>query len=248
MEDFSVIILAGGKGVRMKSDTLKVLSFLEGKPLIYWTLDLLEKLKLDDIVVVVGYRSDEIIKSVEEGGYKVKFAIQPEQKGTAHAVKYGLKKLRDNSKNVLVVFGDDSSLYKPETIKQLISKHLSNDSTITLLTFVSESPLRFGCLDRNSKGEFVGVLSYDQAQKRGLKKVDILCGALCFDTKWLKSNISLVKKSKIKREYGLPELIGIAARQGRSVTPLRLKNTNEWSSVNTQVELSEAKRKKKDHG
>ena len=248
MNNFSVILLAGGKGARMKSDTPKVLSLIEGKPLIYWTLDLLKKLKLDDVVVVVGYGSGEIIKSVEDSGYKVKFAIQPEQKGTAHATKYGLKKLGNKSKNVLVLFADDSSLYKPETIKQLISEHLYNDSTITLLTFVSGSPLRFGCLDRNSKGEFVGVLSYDQAQKRNLKKVDILCGALCFDTKWLKNNISLVKKSKVKREYGLPELIGIAAKQGRSVTPLRLKDTNEWNSVNTQVELSEAKQKKKDHG
>ena len=123
MNDLSAIVLAGGRGERMRSNLPKVLHKLNGKPLIFWTLELLGKLGVEKTVLVTGYQSSVVKDAVSRNGFNVAFTKQRKPLGTANAVKIGLKKIPKRLKNVLVIYGDDSCLYKPITLRKMINRH-----------------------------------------------------------------------------------------------------------------------------
>ena len=247
MDKLGVIVLAGGKGTRMKSRLGKVLVKLWAKPLIFWTLDLLRKLGLlERAVVVTGYRAEIVEKAVKDAGYKVSFARQRSQLGTAHATGVGLKgltKIDRYCRDILVLFGDDSSLYKPGTIRKFIEFHDKRNSVITLLTAKKNKITSLGGLKRVD-GKVVGVLDPDTMKRMEVKEHEIVCGAFLFDRKWLSENLKNAPRSKKSGEYVLPGLIGVAASQGSYPMTYTLSDPREWTSINTPEELKLAQRKK----
>jgi len=240
----SAIVLAGGKGARMNGFQPKVLYKVGGKPILYWTLNLLEKLKITQKIIVVGYKYEVVIEKVSEMGFKTDFARQRKPLGTGNAVKSALKYIQKGTTDVLVIYGDDSSLYRKETIAKLLDTHIRKNSMLTILTTLKQGISLLGGLQRDNNGRVVGVLSSNELIQYGCKETEILCGVFCFNKLWLEKNIYKIKKGKIKGEYPLPVLIELAAIQGFYSNTVRITNSREWNSVNTMFELNQARIKR----
>ncbi|MBI2007540.1 MAG: NTP transferase domain-containing protein [Candidatus Blackburnbacteria bacterium] len=240
MKDREAIILAGGKGSRMKSELPKVLHKLANKPIVFWTIETLKNAGIEQIVIVTGYRSELIKKEVQQQRYKkIGFVRQKTLLGTGNAVEAGLQRVPDRVRYAVIIFGDDSGLYRPDTIKALIENHIRSGSPMTILTTYNPASSYLGGLERNQFGDVVGVLSGRQIQEKKIKQ-EIVCGAFCFDREWLAQNITKIPINPTSGEYGLPSLIKIAASQGRFANTFELPDPNEWTSVNTQEELQYA--------
>src|SRR3989344_335767 len=214
-----IILLAAGKGTRMNSNIPKVLHLIGCKPLIHWTIDLIKKIKPSNTVIISGYESDKVQKSIEEyvnDAINIAFAVQKNLKGTANAVSVGLKKIKPSSPKdtVLVLFGDDSALYEPESIKNLIKKHNTRKSKMTILTVKDKTPSPLGGLSFVEPGKVDGVLTMSQLIANKYENIHVACGAFCFQYKWLKDNLPKIQPSPLSGEYPLPALIKIAADQG----------------------------------
>lgn len=224
----------------MGSNIPKVLHNLNGKPLVFWTLDLLKRLKVGKTVVVIGYRGDVVKNSIIKRGYKTTFVKQRKPLGTANAVKIGLTKIPKRAKNVLIIYGDDSSLYKVKTIRGMINYHIKKNFNMTILTLRHVFPIPVGGIERNSQGDVIDVQSQKEIKDKNLRKTEILCGVFCFNYKWLEKNIRRIKKGHLRGEYPLPVLIKMAADEGNFCGVYSLSNPNEWCSINTLSELRDA--------
>lgn len=245
MEHFCAIILAAGKGTRMGKGAPKVLRDLLGKPLLYWTISTLKQTGIRETIVVTGYKSDLVQNTLKKMGLGVKFARQKRQLGTAHSLKAGLKVVPKEYRQVLVLFGDDSALYRPRTLVGFMKYHLNHANFVTLLTHETKDKLDIGGLKRDIDGKIVGVLTRQQIFNQGLKRVEILCGAFCFRKSWIEKVLPKIKKSQKSREYPLPGLIYVANEIGDTVDSFALLDPNEWVSVNSHQELILAERKKR---
>lgn len=243
-KDLSVIVLAAGRGTRMESNRPKVLSLLLGKPLIGWTMDLINSLGIKDVVMVVGFKANMVKEYLSANKYKAVLVEDKKVLGTAYSTKIGLGKISRYAKNVLVLYGDDSALYNKESIQRLIYFHYKNKSKITLMSLKSNKLEKLGGIIVDKNNKVTDVLSYEEHLQMGLTHTCILCGALMFDRDWLINNIKKIKKGKIRGEYPLPQLIFIANENNVPVNVVFLRDKNEWNSVNTPEELLEAEHKK----
>ncbi len=241
-----IIVLAAGKGTRMKGLKSKVLRIIEGKPIIGWTCRLIDELKPELAVFVLSYKALQVKKAIETSSTRtnIVFTIQDIVEGTGAATMLGLRLMPQKIATVLVLTGDDSALYRPVTLKSLIEFHLKENNYSTFLTTSYKRPLGVGGLERDRQGNVVGVLTKDELIKQKVSPTEVVCGAFCFNRNWLDKNIKLLKKGKTG-EYPLPGLIQIGASKREYVRTFQLPDKNEWNSVNTQVELACARRKKK---
>ena len=236
MKNFAAIVLAGGKGTRLSgglpSPKPKVLYEIAGRPLITYTLDLLKKLSLEEIIVVVGHKASEVKKVVGQG---YKFAIQRERLGTGHAAAVGLTKVSSDIRDVLVINGDDSAFYKPGTIQKVLNKHVGKGNTITFVTLELENPSGLGRVLRDGE-RVIGIVEEKAASEEEKRIKEINDGVYCFRRSWLEENLPKIKKSPVG-EYYLVDLIGMAASQGEKVGVFKLEDPSEWCGVNTPEEL-----------
>lgn len=240
MGDFSkitAIILAGGKGTRMQSSLPKVLHKIAEKPLIIHTLEKLSKLQIEEIIVVVGHKRDEIKKVV---GSSLKYAHQVKQLGTGHAVIQALPFLPSETNTVLVLNGDDSAFYKHDTLSEIIQKHLESHSKMTILTTIKEGTDVSGRVIRNHFGKIEGIKANSMFSEKELEKNnELVCGLYLFERTWLEEKLPKVEISP-KGEYNITGLIEVAIRES-VLQDLRLDDPGEWQSINTQRELQTAK-------
>lgn len=231
----------------MKSKTPKPLKKLSGKPLVFWTLDLLDEAGIGDIVVVTQKSGDRVEREIKSAGYRVSFKEQKKPLGTADAVKKGLEKIPKACKVVLILYSDDSAFYTKETIDRLIGRKQSSESPGALLVLRGEKPTELGGLKMDDKSRPVGVLSKRQLEEEAYGEHEILCGAFCFDRGWLARNIEEVQKSRVSGEYPLPGLIKIAAEMEEYFVLVPLENEKEWRSINSQEQLRKAQKLKGRH-
>jgi len=243
--DFQAIILASGKGKRMGGETPKVIKVLLEKPIIEWTLELLMTLKPKNIVVTISHQKDLVKKALRKYENEVIFCEETEPMGTGHSVKNALPVLpKIGNLPLLVIFGDDSALYKKTTLENLLKSHIANNNKMTVLTFISNNKSKIGGLKRDNKGQLAGVWSLAEIETKKDNENEILCGALVFDRTWIEENINKLIPNQTNGEYPLPGLIKIAYDQQCLVGSQTLNDLNEWNSVNTPEEFEETVRKK----
>ncbi|TJX51920.1 UDP-N-acetylglucosamine diphosphorylase, partial [Soehngenia saccharolytica] len=150
MEQLKAVILAAGKGTRMKSDLPKVVHTIEGKCLVDYAIDAAIGAGADDICLVVGYKHEVVENSISHKN--VKFALQEEQLGTGHAVKCARDFLGDEGQT-LILFGD-TPLITAETLNRLAEHHKKNGNTVTVLSAMIDNPTGYGRIIRDAEGRF----------------------------------------------------------------------------------------------
>lgn len=239
MSKLAAIVLAAGKGKRMDSKHVnKVVLELGGRQMILYTIDLLENLKMDPVIVVVGFAKKSVMDLL---GQRVIFANQKIRLGTAHGVKCALKYLPKNITDVLVLNGDDSAFYKEETIKSLIEKHREKDSSFTFLTIEIDNPTGLGRVIRNGNGKVNAVVEEKDAtlEQKRIKEINPAC--YVFNVKFLREHLTKIIKSKITDEYYLTSLIDIAITNNEKMETVKAGKLS-WRGINTMSELREAER------
>lgn len=239
-KDISVVVLAAGKGTRMKSREPKVLRMICGRPMAAYTLQNLRKSGMADITLVVGFRRNLVLKRL---GGAVKFAIQKNPKGgTADAAKAGFKMVSPTSKTLVVINGDDSAFYTPETIQKIISIHLERERKLTFVSLMKQDPTGLGRVVRGENGLITKIVEEKDTTPEEKLIKEVNDGLYVFDRKWFAENIDKVKKGQ-QGEYYLVDLVKMAIDQGARMATYTLPNDDEWQGVNTPEQLEEANRK-----
>ncbi len=237
MSNVGAVILAAGKGKRMKSKAFnKVTLELGGKPMIKYAVELAQSLKLSPIIVVVGFAKESVKKLIGEG---VIYTEQKKRLGTAHAVSQGLKTLPRDATDVLVIQGDDSAFYKKEILQQLINSHIENNNAITFLTVEVSNPFGLGRIVRDKNGKVLAIVEEKDATRleREIKEINPAC--YVFNLKFLKKYLPKVPKSSVSGEYYLVSLVDIAIKNKQKLQDIE-GGFIPWRGVNTNEELEEA--------
>jgi len=240
MEKYAAVILAAGKGTRMNeglsSPIPKVMFLLAGKPIIYHSVKLIKDAEINKVVLVIGYKK-ELIR--EYFGGEVEYAVQGEQLGTGHAVSTA-KELLQGKTDAVIVFYGDNPLYKPETVKKLISIFETEKPTIAMLSAVSENPFGYGRIIRDKNGEVLGIKEHKDCNEEELKIKEWNPGFYIFDSKWLWLNIDKLDSNNAQQEYLLTDLIKIAKEQDKKIIAMPVSEESEALGINTKEQLKEA--------
>lgn len=238
----AVIVLAAGKGTRLGcTDRPKVMLELAGKPMVAYTVETLENLGLppDRIVLVVGF-CHEVVENYF--GDRVTFAFQTEQKGTAHATMVGISKLPSEITNIVVMGGDDSAFYRPETLAELVAEHEASGAIATLLSVEVENPGAYGRVVRENNTVKVIEKEYTTDEQKNIKEVST--GTYCFDRAWFETMYPNLPVMKKLNEWVLPAAFAEVHKQGLKQDVVCMKDASEWFGVNTPEELAEAQKRK----
>jgi UDP-N-acetylglucosamine diphosphorylase/glucosamine-1-phosphate N-acetyltransferase len=233
----ATVILAAGKGTRMKSDLAKVLHKISNKPLIHYVIDQAQSIHSDEIVLIVGHQKDDVVKSVEK--YQVRHAIQDQQLGTGHAVQQAEDLLNSFEGNVLILSGD-VPLLSEETLNTFIKFHETENSKATVLTAVLEDPTGYGRIKRTKSGDLASVVEQKDATEEELKLKEINTGIYIFDKKLLFHYLNKVDNRNSQSEYYLPDVLPMFIADSYKVTAISTKNFDETRGINTIEQLQEA--------
>ena len=238
-DKFCALILAAGKGTRMKSDLAKVLHVLNGKPLLHYSLAAAESAGAEKIVVIIGHQADKIRDDFPGRG-----CIFVEQKpllGTGHAVLQAKNVLADY-KGLTVILCGDVPLLKPATIKSLVDNHLAAKAVVSVLTTIPPSAQGYGRIVKDDKGNVLKIVEQKDATEEQKKIVEINTGIYCVDTKFLFSALGKVTNDNKQREYYLTDIVEIACREGQKVKSFIASDYIEVMGINTLEELSRAEK------
>jgi bifunctional UDP-N-acetylglucosamine pyrophosphorylase/glucosamine-1-phosphate N-acetyltransferase len=230
------IILAAGQGTRMRSDLPKVLHLLAGQPMVLYALEAVREVADLPPVLVVGHQAEAVQQVV---GQAVTFVLQPEQRGTGHAVLQAREALRDRCRWVLVTYAD-MPLLTAATLRQLADVQRDSAGPVTMLTLVDEDPRGFGRVIRDEAGTVREVVEEATATPEQLAVRELNAGVYCFDGEWLWENVVRIPVSVPKGEIYLTGLVGLAVAQQLPVQAVRVADPAETLGINTRVHLSEA--------
>jgi len=233
----SVIILAAGLGTRMKSERVKVLHPLLGRPMIFFAADLSLKIGAEKTVLVVGHQAEEVQKAL--AGKPVEFALQKAQMGTGHAVQQAMPHLQESRGAVLVLCGDVPML-RPETLHDLIRPHDETSAAVTLLTTHLPSPAGYGRIVRSHSGNILKIVEEKDATEQQKAIREINTGIYCFDAGFLRTSIASLTNRNVQHEYYLTDLIEIAQYEHKQVSGLTCPDPDEVMGINSRDQMAEA--------
>ncbi len=226
------IILAAGKGTRMKSDLPKVLHSLHGHSLVQHVIDRVRRIGIRDIVVIVGYRRDMVVAHL---GSSVRYAVQERQLGTAHAVMMARPYLADFAGRVLVVYGD-MPLINPATMRRLIDL-CQGDVKAALLTIILENPPDFGRIVRGPDGSVIRIVEVRDADPATLAIREINVGMYCFDCRALLAALERLSNDNAQGEYYLTDVIELIASAGGRIETTVAPTLEETLGINEPIHL-----------
>ena len=234
MNNFSVVILAAGKGTRMKSSVQKVLHTIFGKSMISHIVEVVQGLNPDKILVVVGHQGEAVKKNLT--GNNVVFVEQLKPLGTGDAVKQTRKVLKGYRGNILVLCGD-TPLLQSKTLKSLLELHRQKQPAVTMLTALLKNPFGYGRIKRNGSGEVEAIVEEADARPEEKKINEINSGVYLFSAPKLFRSLSLVKPDNVKGEYYLTDAIRILRDSGERIAAYPSAEPEEVMGVNTPADL-----------
>lgn len=234
MSNQYAIVLAAGKGTRMKSQLPKVLHPVCGKPMLKHILDKLIRLSVDEIVVVIGHRAEMVRNQI---GNAFRYALQEQQLGTAHAVMICREQLADKTGTTLVLNGD-TPLVKEDTIKKLREHHRETRAAATVLTMVLDDPTGYGRVIRDVTEFVERIVEHKDAAPEEKAIREVSTGIFCFDNQLLFAGLDHVKNDNAQGEYYLPDLIQILKAQKQRISAYRTNDPQEGMGINDPVQLA----------
>jgi len=228
------IILAAGKGVRMKSDLPKVFHKLKGKPMLSYVLNAAKGAGLDKTYVVVGHKSHMIKDFFKDGD--IVFVEQEEQLGTGHAVQQVEPYLKGQNFTVVVLSGD-MPLISSGTIRKLIEGHKSEGASATVLVAKMDDPHGYGRVLRDGDGKVERIVEEKDANESEKKVPEVNTGIYCFESKLLFDALRKVNDDNAQREFYLTDTISILKNSGAKVFSVAASDQKEAIGVNSKEQL-----------
>ncbi len=229
------VILAAGKGTRMKSNLPKVLHLLDGQPMIQYAVKAAQDATGNLPVLVIGHGGKRVREVI---GTRAEYVYQREQLGTGHALRRAESLLDGNADAVLVTSGD-MPLLTAATLRSLIAAQQANAGPFAMLTVIADNPRGFGRIIRDRRGQVSAIVEQAVATPEQLAIRELNVGAYCFSAHWLWDNLRRIPLSP-KGEYYLTDMVEIAVRAGLSVRPLVVENPEEALGINTLEHLRDA--------
>jgi bifunctional UDP-N-acetylglucosamine pyrophosphorylase/glucosamine-1-phosphate N-acetyltransferase/UDP-N-acetylglucosamine pyrophosphorylase len=229
------IVLAAGKGTRMKSDLPKVLCQVCGRPMIHFVLDALQAAGVERQVVVVGYRADDVRRELA-GRPQVTFAEQKEQLGTGHAVMMCREQLAGHHGPVLILAGD-SPLAQRESLAAVLSEFQRSRPACVLGTLHKTDPRGLGRIVRDPHGKFTAIVEEKDATDEQKRVTEVNMSTYVFDNRELLHALGQIDNQNRQREYYLTDCPSLLAREGKDVRALPVLKPCEALSINTLDEL-----------
>jgi bifunctional UDP-N-acetylglucosamine pyrophosphorylase/glucosamine-1-phosphate N-acetyltransferase len=229
----TVVVLAAGQGIRMKSDLPKVMHPLAGRPMVRYVMDAARALEPTNLAVVVGYGADLVRQAL---GEEVRYVTQAEQLGTGHAVQQARDAIAGHAEVVLVLFGD-TPLIRPETLQQMVDHHRAVGAVVTLLTFQPDDPSGYGRIVRDREtGQVVAVVEDKDTTPEQRAIGEANSGILCFDDGWLWPNLARMRRPG--SELYLTDLVALACQQGEKVAALPTADPLEAIGLDNRLKLA----------
>jgi len=239
VRDLHIVILAAGKGTRMKSALPKVLHRVGGRPMIEHVLRVAESLEPQSITLVVGHMRDSLKEALTSRS-ALRFAVQEPQLGTGHALLQTAPLLEGQS-GVLLMLSGDVPLLNRGTLVSLLERHRSHGAAATVLTAVVDQPYGYGRVVRNSDGIARIVEERDASPaERALKEIN--SGIFVFSIEPLFDALRGLATGNAQGEYYLTDLVAAFRRQKLSVETVVLDDPSETRGINSRSELAEASR------
>ncbi|MGI5891147.1 MAG: bifunctional UDP-N-acetylglucosamine diphosphorylase/glucosamine-1-phosphate N-acetyltransferase GlmU [Bacillota bacterium] len=246
MSIITAVILAAGKGTRMKSALPKVLHQANGKAMISFVIDAVLKSGVQKTVLVVGHGAKEIQDTLGEG---YDYALQVPQLGTGHALKCAIPVIDKNCQSILVLCGD-TPLITADTLQKLVHKFTQSGSAATILSAMMDDPTGYGRIIRDERGQVIKIVEEKDATDQQKKIQEVNTAIYCLDYPVLLSVIDDLKNDNKQQEYYLTDIIEILAHKGYLINSMLLDDSDEVMGVNDRLQLAYASqilRQRKNH-
>ncbi len=237
----SAIILAAGKGTRMKSDLPKVLHEVCGRPMVAYVMDACRDAGAEELILVIGHKADLVRQTLDGQADDVRWVEQTEQLGTGHAVMVCADELAELSGEVLVLAGD-GPLLRSETLEKLIDTHRQQGASCTLATSILPEPGAYGRIVRDKSGQLSGIVEYLDAtdEQRAIDEVNV--SLYCFDAGDLRSVLDRLSNDNAKGEYYLTDALSILRDDGKKLAAVAAVPPEDTLSINNVEQLREVDR------
>ncbi|HXZ04835.1 MAG TPA: bifunctional UDP-N-acetylglucosamine diphosphorylase/glucosamine-1-phosphate N-acetyltransferase GlmU [Ktedonobacteraceae bacterium] len=252
MDTYAAIVLAAGKGTRMRSTLPKVLHPVAGLPLLAHVLNAIDSIPTSTAfaplvsttashrpIVVLGHEAEQV---EDKFGTRCHYALQEEQLGTGHAVlaaEAAVQKLNPIPQTILVCYGD-TPLLSGQVLARVLCEHLANRATLTFLTAISEQPSDFGRVVRDTHGNVLEIVEMKRATEEQRHINEVNSGVYCFDQSWLWPALHALPRNA-SGEYYLTDLVAVASSQGRKIATVR-GSYDETIGINDRVQLAAVER------
>ncbi len=234
----SAVILAAGKGTRMKSDLAKVLHPLCGKPMLTYSVDVARAIGAEKIAVVIGHQADLVKELFKDQG--LIFVEQREQLGTGHAVLQA-KDTFNNYDGIILILCGDVPLLSPSTVKALLEYHISERAELTVLTTILDDPTGYGRIIKvPERREVLRIIEEKDASPDEKRISEINTGIYCVGSDFLFKAVEEIGNQNVQREYYLTDIVGIAWHKGFKTRSFIAGNSVEVMGINTSSDLAKA--------
>ena len=231
----SIIVLAAGRGTRMKSNLPKVLHPLAGWPIVKHVLTTAQQLQPAHTLVVLGHDRERVQQALPP---TVTCITQSPQQGTGHAVLQTRDTLRGKSQTILVLYGD-TPLVRAETLQRMLDVHTRRDAAVSLLTFLPQNVIGYGRILRDDSGNVRGIVEQKDATPEQLAIQEANSGILCFRASWLWPHLDRLVPSP-GGEYYLTDLVALAAGEEEPIGSLVAEDATEVMGINDRRHLAAA--------
>ncbi|MDI6776254.1 MAG: sugar phosphate nucleotidyltransferase [Syntrophales bacterium] len=228
------IILAAGKGTRMKSDLAKVLYPICGKPMLTYPVDVARAAGSEKIVVIIGHQASLVREAFKDEG--LIFVEQREQLGTGHAVLQAQEPFPDYDGTILILCGD-VPLLRSSTVRALFEYHISENSVVTVLTATHDNPSGYGRVVKGERGEVLRIVEERDTTEEEKRIREINSGIYCVESKFLFEALAKIGRENTQEEYYLTDIVEIACREGHLVRSFTASDPKEVMGINTPDDL-----------
>jgi len=235
----NAIILAAGKGTRMKSSLLKVAHQVAGKPIIRYVIDAVDDMGVDHIYMVIGHQADALKALIQHP--KTTYILQAEQLGTGHAVmqvKPNIDLTANDANDSVIILAGDCPLLTSQTLKNVVQTHQESGAAGTILTTKMKNPDRYGRILREKEGAVIGIKEAKDCTDQVRQINEINTGAYVFNQQLLFQSLDKVTTQNTQGEYYLTDVIHILKESGHGVSAYCMDNPDQAIGINTRLDLA----------